>query len=204
MEWSQFIQELFRLAEPFLSVRKDLPHAQISHQYCLRLLQKEGGNHLIVEPAVILHDVGWSKLTPEEIKMAFGVRISGEEAERLNRIHEVEGAAIAGQILQSLGYDPTMTEQITGMIRRHDSGNHPESLEEKLLKDSDKLWRFSAFGFWNEIERQGLESLELYHFLEARRPAWFYSPTALSLAEEELKARANEIAEKSGKGLNLE
>ncbi|MCG6535159.1 MAG: hypothetical protein L7F78_10785, partial [Syntrophales bacterium LBB04] len=74
----------------------------------------------------------------------------------------------------------------------------PESLEEKLLKDSDKLWRFSEFGFWNEIERQGLESLELYHFLEARRPAWFYSPTALSRAEEELKARFKEIAEKSG------
>jgi HD superfamily phosphodiesterase len=201
MEWSQFIQELFRLAEPFLSVRKDLPHAQISHQYCLRLLQEEGGNPLIVEPAVILHDVGWSKLTPEEIKMAFGVRISGEEAERLNRIHEIEGAAIAGRLLQDLSYDPLFIEQITSMIQRHDSGTHPESLEEKLLKDSDKLWRFSSFGFWNEIERQGLDSLELYRFLEARRPAWFFSPSALSLAEVELKTRAREIAEKSGKGL---
>jgi HD superfamily phosphodiesterase len=202
MERSQFIQELFALAEPYLAVRKDLPHARISHQYCLRLLQDEGGNPLIVEPAVILHDVGWSKLAPEEIKMAFGVRISGEEAERLNRIHEIEGAAVAGRLLQRLGYDPNLIEQITVMIRRHDSGNQPRSLEEKLLKDSDKLWRFSNFGFWNEIERQGLESLELYRFLEARRPDWFYSPTALSLAEEELKARAEEIAEKSGKGLS--
>lgn len=200
MEWSQFIEELFRLAEPYLAVRSDLPHARISHQYCLRLLKEEGGDRRIVELAVILHDVGWSKLTPEEIKRAFGVRVSGKEAEQLNRIHEIEGAAIAGRLLQSLDYDQTLTEQITGMIKRHDSGNHPESLEEKLLKDSDKLWRFSGFGFWNEIERQGLEPLELYHFLEARRPAWFFSSTALSLAEEELKARANEIAEKSGKG----
>lgn len=198
MEWSQFIDALFRLAEPFLAVRKDLPHARVSHQYCLKLLQEEGGNHRIVEPAVILHDVGWSKLTPPEIKMAYGVRISGKEAERLNRIHEIEGAAIAGHLLQDLDYDPTLTEQITAMISRHDSGKDPESLEEKLLKDADKLWRFSAIGFWNEIERQGLDSLELYRYLAEGRPAWFFTPTALSLAEEALKARAREIADHSG------
>ena len=56
-----------------------------------------------MEPAVILHDVGWSKLTPEQIKIAFGVRAGGEEADRLNRIHEVEGAVIAGQIVTRPG-----------------------------------------------------------------------------------------------------
>jgi HD superfamily phosphodiesterase len=198
MEWSQFIQELFRLAEPYLAVRMDLPHAQISHQYCLRLLNEEGGDKQIVEPAVILHDVGWSKLTPEQIKIAFGVRAGGEEANRLNRIHEVEGSIIAGRLLQALDYDPIFIKQITLMLGRHDSGNDPESLEEKILKDSDKLWRFSGIGFWNEIERQGLDSLELYHFLEERCPAWFFLPTALFLAEEELKVRAQEIADRSG------
>ena len=198
MEWPQFIGVLFELAEPYLTVRNDLPHAQISHQYSLRLLTAEGGDRRIVEPAVILHDVGWSKLTPDQVKMAFGVRVSGEEAEQLNRIHEVEGAVIAGRLLKSLNYDSILIEQITRMIERHDSGNSPDSLEEKILKDSDKLWRFSGFGFWKEIERQGLDSLELYRFLEERRPAWFFLPTALFLAEEELMARAREIAEQSG------
>lgn len=197
MGWSQFIEELFRLAEPYLAVRNDLPHAQIAHQYSLRLLSKEGGNQRIVEPAVILHDVGWSELTPEQIKIAFGVRAGGEEADRLNRIHEVEGAVIAGRLLQGRDYDPIFIKQITLMIGRHDSGNDPESLEEKILKDSDKLWRFSDIGFWNEIERQGLDSLELYRYLEERRPVWFFLPTALLLAEEELKARAREIADRS-------
>ena len=195
MEWFLFIEELFRLAEPCLTIRMDLPHARIAHQYCLRLLEEEEGDRRIVEPAVVLHDVGWSKLSPEQIKMAFGVRAGGEEAERLNRIHEIEGAAIARELLQSLDYDPILIEQITSMIQRHDSGNHPESLEEKLLKDSDKLWRFSPFGFWNEIERQGLDPLELYRHLEERCKVWFYSNTALALAEEELKVRAQEIAE---------
>lgn len=198
MEWSEFTKELFRLAEPYLAVRNDLPHAQISHHYSLRLLSKEGGNRRIVEPAVILHDVGWSKLTPQQIKIAFGVRAGGEEADRLNRIHEVDGAVIAGRMLQGLDYDPILIKQITLMIGRHDSGNDPESLEEKILKDSDKLWRFSGIGFWNEIERQGLDSLELYRFLEERRPVWFFLPTALSLAKEELKLRTREMADRSG------
>ncbi|MBI5603181.1 MAG: phosphohydrolase [Deltaproteobacteria bacterium] len=198
MEWSEFTAELFRLAEPYLAVRNDLPHAQISYQYSLKLLSAEGGNRRIVEPAVILHDVGWSKLTPEQIKIAFGVRAGGEEADRLNRIHEVEGAIIAGHLLQGLDYDPIFIKQITLMIGRHDSGNDPESLEEKILKDSDKLWRFSGIGFWNEMERQGLDSLELYRFLEKRRPAWFFLPAALVLAEEALKVRAREIADRSG------
>ena len=192
------LQSFFGWPEPYLAVRSDLPHAQIAHQYSLRLLSAEGGDRRIVEPAVILHDVGWSKLTPEQIKMAFGVRAGGEEAERLNRIHEVEGAVIAGRLLHDLDYDSLFIKQITIMIGRHDSGNDPESLEEKILKDADKLWRFSGFGFWNEIERQGLDSLELYRFLEERRPAWFFLPTALFLAEEELKARAGEIADPSG------
>ncbi len=194
MEWPRFIENLFRLAEPYLAVRDDLPHAQISHRFSLGLLNAEGGDKRIVEPAVILHDVGWSKLTAEQIKMAFGVRAGGEEAERLNRIHEIEGAALADRLLQTLNYDTVLIERITRMIERHDSGKHPDSLEEKILKDSDKLWRFSGVGFWKEIERQGLDCLELYRYLDERRPAWFFTPTALSLADEELKTRAREIS----------
>ena len=192
MDWNEFIRQLFRLAEPYLKIRGDLPHARISHQYALRLMGGEGGEPGIVEPAVILHDVGWSQLTPEQIRMAFGVRAGGEEAERLNRIHEQEGAAIARRVLQSLNYNPQWIERIAFLIERHDSGDQPDSLEEKLLKDADKLWRFSPFGFWNEIERQGLDQNELYLFLLARYRGWFFTQTAVKLAEEELMSRGQE------------
>ncbi len=77
MDWNEFTRGLFRLAEPYLKIRGDLPHAQVSHRYALRLLEEEGGESRIVEPAVILHDVGWSELEPEQIKIAFGVRAGG-------------------------------------------------------------------------------------------------------------------------------
>ena len=192
MDWNEFIRELFRLAAPYLKQRGDLPHAQVSYRYALRLLEAEGGESSIVEPAVILHDVGWSHLTPLQIRIAFGVRAGGEEAERLNRIHELEGAAIARQVLQSLNYNPQWIERISFLIERHDSGDQADSLEEKLLKDADKLWRFSPFGFWNEIERQGLDRNELDQFLSARYRGWFFTQTALKLAEEELRSRSQE------------
>jgi HD superfamily phosphodiesterase len=195
MNWSEFIETIFKLAEPYFAFRDDLSHAQIAHQYCLLLLEKEGGDRRIVEPAVILHDVGWSKLNPEQIKKAFGVRASGEEAKRLNRVHEIEGAVIAGRLLETLNYDPVVIAQITGMIEHHDSGNDPASLEEKILKDSDRLWRYSPLGFWKERERQGLPPRELYRHLENRRLSWFFTETALSLSEKELANRAKEIAE---------
>jgi hypothetical protein len=194
MDRDDFIRTLFRLAEPYLKVRGDLPHARVSHQYALRLLEREGGEPGIVEPAVILHDVGWSQLTPEQIKIAFGVRAGGEEAERLNRIHELEGAAIAHRILESLKYNPDWVDRITFLIRRHDSGDQADSLEEQLVKDADKLWRFSPLGFWNEIERQGLSAEELHSYLSEQYGSWFFTPSSRILAEKELKARAAELA----------
>jgi len=193
MDRDEFIRTLFQLAEPYLKVRGDLPHARVSHQYALRLLEQEGGEPGIVEPAVILHDLGWSRLEPEQIKIAFGVRSGGEEAERLNRIHELEGADIARRILESLKVNPDWVDRITFLIGRHDSGNQTDSLEEKLLKDADKLWRFSPVGFWKEIERQGLEGDELYRFLSAKYRGWFYTQTAVKMAEEELRGRGKEI-----------
>lgn len=194
MDRDEFIRTLFQLAEPYLKVRGDLPHARVSHQYALRLLEQEGGEPGIVEPAVILHDLGWSQLTPEQIRIAFGVRAGGEEAERLNRIHERKGAAIARRILQSLDYLPLWIEQVAFLIERHDSGERADSLEEKIVKDADKLWRFSTVGFWKEIERQKLDQEELHRFLSARYRTWFFTQTAVQLAEEELRDRGKEIA----------
>lgn len=192
-EWSRFISNLFHKAEPYLAAREDVPHVQVSHQYSLILMKKEGGNEKIVEPAVILHDVGWSTLKPDQIKAAYGVRPQGKETERLNRIHESEGAAIARSILKTLKYEPHLINKIVFIIRRHDSGNRVESLEEGLVKDADKLWRFSKIGFWKETERQNLSPIELHRYLSAHYQSWFFTRTALGLAAQELKKRNREV-----------
>ena len=146
MNWNLFIKDLFTLAEPYLKTRGDLLHTRVAHEYSLLLMEKEGGDKRIVEPAVILHDVGWSRLKPEEIKVAYGVRAAGQRARSLNRVHELEGAKIARTLLHETKYDPVLIDRISLIIERHDSGKETDSLEEKVVKDSDRLWRFSKVG----------------------------------------------------------
>lgn len=192
-DWPDFIGRLFQEASPYLAVRGDLSHARVSHQYAITCMNEEGGDKRIVEPAVILHDVGWSSLEPHRIKAAYGVKAHGPDAERMNRIHELEGASIARRILSSLDYAPTFIGEITSIIARHDSGKEANSLEEGLVKDADKLWRLSQIGFKIEIHRQGLEPREYYEFLKEHYRGWFFTSKALILAGEELEKRAKEI-----------
>jgi HD superfamily phosphodiesterase len=192
-DWPGFIDRLFKEAASYLAVRGDLLHARVSHEYALTLMKGEGGDKRIVEPAVILHDVGWSGLEPRQIRAAYGVKVHGPEAKRLNRIHEIEGAAIAGRILASLEYDPSFIEEITSIIERHDSGKEAGTLEEGLVKDADKLWRYSSIGFRAELKRQGLEPGEYYEFLKDRCRGWLFTSTALSIACKELEERAREL-----------
>jgi HD superfamily phosphodiesterase len=196
MSWQQFIQGLFRLAEPYLNVRDDLLHTRVAHQYALELLEKEAGDKKIVEPAVILHDVGWSRLKSEEIKVAFGVNAKGEKGKQLNRIHEVEGAGIAREILMKLGYDRQSTDEIVRIIERHDSGKNPQTIEEKLVKDADRLWRVSRIGYYYEMERQNTTHEVRYRFLTRNMGKWFFTKTARELANRELQERVKEQDDK--------
>jgi len=193
MNWSEFIKNLFEEAKPFLVKRGDWDHIQVSHHFSKKLLQKEGGKSGVVEPAIILHDIGWSSLDSNDTKKAFGVKATSDEAARLNRIHEVEGVKLARKILIKYQYDQDQIEEILPIIDRHDSGETAASTEEKIVKDSDKLWRCSKLGFWHEVSRQNLKPQELYDFLYARKDRWFFTPTATELFIEELKERRQEI-----------
>ena len=192
MKYNRLIQELYQLAEPYLRMRKDFIHTQVAHGYALLLLEKENGDWKIVEPAIILHDIGWSALRPEDIEAAYGVRATGEKARKLNRIHEIEGAGIAQELLLKLGCDALTISKITKIIERHDSGKKPCTLEEKIVKDADKLWRFSKIGYAHELKRQALTHEVRYAFLSKNIDNWFFTKTAKTLAEKELQERDRE------------
>jgi HD superfamily phosphodiesterase len=183
------MQDLFKQAEPYLKMRNDVIHTRIAHGFALLLLEKEGGNRNIVEPAIILHDVGWSALKPEDITHAYGILATGAKARKLNRIHEIQGAMIAQEILTEQGYDATTIHKIVQIIERHDSGKNPETKEEKLVKDADKLWRFSRIGYHYELQRQATTHGDRHAFLSKKIDSWFFTPTAKALAEKELQAR---------------
>ena len=180
------IQEL---AGPYLDTRKNDIHTEISTRFAYQLMDLEGGMEEVVIPAILLHDVGWKKV-PEDIQLkAFGPNASLPE---WNRVHEVEGARIAGEILKEVDYDPEKTEEIVHIIDGHDSRKEAFSLNDTIVKDADKLWRYSKEAFHINMERfQESHGEEVERLLSNIEP-WFLTDSAKTMAREEIDKRLRE------------
>lgn len=174
---------LFELASPFLDTRENGEHTRISYEFAGRLLGEEEGDPEVVFPAIILHDVGW-KCIPEELQLtAFG---PGKKDMRLNRVHEVEGAKIAGRILAELHYPAPLIEEITEIILGHDSRKQAISKSDAVVKDSDKLWRYSDHAMRTNTERFGLTFRQNLERLGKTLDDWFFTAAARRMAAQRL------------------
>lgn len=179
-------EEIWQLALPYLNTRKNDIHTKFATDFAFRLLQKESGDEDIVIPTILLHDVGWKKV-PEDLQLkAFGPKANMPE---LNRVHEIEGVKIAGGILNKVQYDNEKTEEILVIIEGHDSRKEPISLNDKLVKDADKLWRYSKEAF--RINRQRYEHTfdQYMERLRSNLDNWFLTDSAKGIAKEEMQDR---------------
>ena len=182
-------QKIFEKAKPFLRTRKNLIHTRIALRYALKLLEQERGDAKVVIPAVILHDVGW-KAIPEKLHLtAFGPNPSNP---KLARVHELEGAKTAQMILNDLHYPAKKVNEICRIIRGHDSRKRAISPSDRIVKDADKLWRYSRRGVKVETERFNVPRSIYLSFLEKIINEWFLTPTARGLAKKEILSRRYE------------
>ena len=174
--------QLFALAAPYLDTRSNDVHTAIAYDLVLRLLEQHpDADAGVVLPAVILHDVGW-KTVPEKLQLtAFGPNMSNPE---LQRRHETEGARIAGEILERVGYDSAKAAAVVAIIDGHDTRAAALSLEDQLVKDADKLWRFTSNGLKIDVQRFGLRREQHIAWLAERIDPWLFTPEARQLARE--------------------
>jgi len=179
-------QKIFEKAKPFLRTRKNLIHTRIALRYALKLLEQEKGDIKVVIPAVILHDVGW-KAIPEKLHLsAFGPNPTHP---KLARVHELEGAKIAKVILEELYYPPTNVKEICQIIQGHDSRKRPISWNDRIVKDADKLTRYSRKGLSIDLSRFHIPRREYLVFLEATVDNWFLTRTGKEVARKEILLR---------------
>ncbi len=189
MKLKPIYQKIYDRAKPYLRTRNNLTHVSMSLRYTLKLLKYEKGNEDIVIPAILLHDVGW-KMIPEDLHLtAFGPNPSNP---KLGRFHEVAGAKIARSILDELTYPPEKVSEICRLILGHDSRNRALSCNDRILKDADKLWRYSRRGFSIDLERFPTSRRKAFLFLEEKIEEWFFLPKARLLARRELARRRKE------------
>jgi len=183
-------ERIWDLARPYLNTRKNDIHTEISTDFAQQLLAQEGGEEDIVLPAIILHDVGWKKV-PEDIQLkAFGPKASMPE---WNRVHEVEGARIAGDILRKVNYPEDKIIEIQEIIKGHDSRKDPLSLNDSVVKDADKLWRYSRIAVQINENRFGLTVEQGIERLRRNLEPWFLTESGKRMAKEEIEKREKEL-----------
>lgn len=175
--------KIYRAAQPYLDTRQNDLHTRISYSFALKLLEVEGGDEGVILPAILLHDVGW-KMIPEHLHLlAFG---PGTYDKELNRVHELEGAKKAREILQSLDYAPEMIEEVATIISGHDSRTEALSLNDAIVKDADKLWRYSKEAREVDCSRFNVDRQTHWEWLGRQIEGWFFTQTAVKLAREQL------------------
>lgn len=183
-------EHIYERAKPFLDIRDNDVHTRVAYSFARRLLREESGDEAVILPAIILHDVGWKSL-PEDLHLkAFG---PGSYDTTLNRIHEVEGAKLARRILEDLHYDKNLTEEIVAIIEAHDSRKDPLSINDAIVKDSDKLWRLSAEALEIDPRRFNIKPEVHNRWLGQQIDTWFLTDTARRIAVEENRQRAESL-----------
>ncbi len=181
---------LFEKAEPFLRTRHNVIHTTIAYHCAMHLLTAEGGDPSIVIPAILLHDVGWSAIPEEQQLLAFGIEIRDPG---LWRRHETEGAKLAAMILYEKGCPGDLVNAIIRIIDGHDTRTGALDLNDMIVRDADKLWRYSRTGFSIDANRFQCEPHKHVGWLTEGIKNWFFTRTAAQLAREEVEKRQEEM-----------
>lgn len=180
---------ILKRAEPYLDTRKNDIHISLSYGFALRLLgsypEADAG---VVLPAVILHDVGWKMVPEDEQLNAFGPHMNSKE---MQRFHEVEGARIAEEILRSLDYDPEKIAEIVSSIDGHDTRRKALSVNDAIIKDADKLWRYTPKGVEIDHTRFNSSREDHLNMLQRSIDRWLFTDEARAMAREALSEARN-------------
>jgi hypothetical protein len=185
-----FYNALYQAAAHLLKVRQNALHARVSYHFALTLLEMEGGDPRVVLPAILLHDLGYSQIPLQELSKAFGPKIENPD---LHRYHEVEGVRLAGEILGKIIYPVELIREIQCIIDGHDTRLTARDINDKIVKDADKLWRFSYEGFVIDLQRFDYGPGQLLDKITALIPRWFFTHTSKTLAAQEAHQRRKEL-----------
>jgi hypothetical protein len=187
-------EAIWYLALPYQDQRDDPGHAEVTLYWVQVLLGSEGGDEDVAIPAMILHDVGYSQLTKERRLQVFDRTKTKEERRVVQIEHQDAGVKLARELLETLSYPSSLIPEILEIISQHDTREGFISKNEGLVRDADKLWRFSARSFEVGSKRLGNGPDTRLKDLEADidKPGYFYSERAKQIARQELAARKAE------------
>ena len=140
--------EIWAAARPYMRARKNDVHIPLSFWYAERLLERHPeADADVVLLAIMFHDTGWAVIDEERIFREGFATGDGEVdlSSDVRILHEKEGARLAAEALGG-AWDPAVVEEVAAIIDGHDSRLDALSRNDELVKDADKLWRYSVTG----------------------------------------------------------
>lgn len=140
------LDPIWKAVVPETRARSNDIHLPISLAYAERLCAAyPEADSLLVRVSILLHDTGWGRVDESRI---LSEGHSGENWRRaaIRYEHEKQGCLIAREVLPALGYAPGFVDDVVAIIDGHDTRKEARSLEDALVRDADRLWRFDHAG----------------------------------------------------------
>lgn len=166
-------------------------HLPISVAFAERLCDAyPEADALLVRVTTLLHDTGWARVDETKI-ISEGFAGDWRKAD-IRFEHERHGCDIAREVLPGLGYDDAFIARVTAIIDGHDTRQVSHSLEDSLVRDADRLWRFTATGIALASGWFGMSPAEYARRLRVEIVPELLTDAAVQMAEAEL-ARAETL-----------
>lgn len=170
---------------PESRARSNNIHLPISLAYAERLAAAHPeANAELVRVTILLHDTGWGRVDESRI---ISEGFSGDWRKADIRFqHEEQGCVIAREVLPPLGYDEEFVGAVCTIIDGHDTRADAYSLEDALVRDADRLWRFDHAGIALASGWFGLDPSAYSERLRAEIVPELLSEAAIAMANADL------------------
>jgi hypothetical protein len=175
---------VWRAAEPYMRARKNDVHIPLAYHWTVQLLEHyPEANRDVCLLAIILHDIGWWAIDMEDI-IQQGFRSENPLQTDVRYRHEQEGVRLGREVLQNTGWSEDIIAQVCEIIDGHDTRKEPRHLNDRIVRDADKVWRTNVIGVAIAADWFGT-SPRAYAEDMASRMDWFETPEGRAMAEAE-------------------
>lgn len=181
------LDQVWLAAEPFMRTRMNDVHLPMTLTYAELILDTEpDADERVTRVAAMLHDVGWSRVDESRI-LEEGFRSDNFMTSDIRVQHEKFGCDIAREILPGCGFDDEFITKVTDIIDGHDTRAESYSIEDSIVRDSDRLWRFNPTGLGFSAEWFGKTPREIVDQLTNKIMGEMITPAGRAMAEAELE-----------------
>ena len=160
---------VWQASEKYMRARKNDIHVPLSFACAQQLLTHyPDADQDICSLAILLHDIGWYSIDMDRI-ISEGFRGENYLQSDVRYLHEAEGVRLGTEVLKNTGWNENVIAAVCEIIDGHDTRPDPHHLNDRIVRDADKLWRYSVTGIaticdWLDMTpRQYADRLEGQH-----------------------------------------